>query len=99
VANESPAFKADLRPGDFLVQVQDELVLFLSHQQIEAEFRQMEALELVLQIERGQLEPMTNNSSDNQMTVLKKIQKNEDKITIVLDKDRGIYHCCSSNNK
>ena len=51
-------------------------------------------LELDLEIERGQLDPMVQSNQESKKNTnfaKKKNHENEDKFTIVLDKERGIY--------
>ena len=88
----SPAWVSGLRPGDFLVKYQDDLAIFQSHQDIETNLKQIKDLSMQLEIERGQLEPMVPQASNN-VSFEKKSKKNVDeaKFTIVLDKERGIY--------
>ena len=85
-----------MRPGDFLVKIQDDLVIFLSQQDISQKLKSFSDLELELEIERGTVQPMTFKDASNIDIVpvkLEKESKNEEKkFTIILDKDRGIYH-------
>ena len=90
VAKDSPASQAGLRQGDFLVKCADELVIFMSHQEIESKLKQMSELQLDIEIERGQLEPMRGPEIDH-VTMKKNQESSEDKFTIVLDRERGIY--------
>lgn len=71
-----------------MVKFNDELVLFMSHHDIERKLDQLKSLDLELEIERGQVEPMRVEQYEQPIQ-----RKNEDEIfTIVLDKQRGIYH-------
>ena len=89
VAPDSPAFHAGLEKGDFLVSFQDDLVLFMSRQDIEDKMKSLQGLHLHLKIERGHVEPMVNPVEKGPS---QKISRNpEDVVTIVLDKERGIY--------
>ena len=98
ITEKSPADLSGLRPGDFLVKIQDDLVIFLSQQDISQKLKSFSDLELELEIERGAVEPMTFKDASNIDILpvkLEKESKNEEeekKFTIILDKDRGIYH-------
>ena len=50
-------------------------------------------LELSLQIERGRIDPMTNGFPTDltEPTERKKSGRSEEKVTIILDKERGIF--------
>lgn len=90
VTASSPASNAGLQPGDFLVKYDDELVLFMSAQDIETKLKQNSpGLSLNLEIERGQVEPMVAVDHDFQEPTK---ANQEDVFTIVLDKNKGIYH-------
>lgn len=97
VRPNSPAFHAGLEKGDFLVTFEDDLVLFLSWQDIEAKMKALQSQHLHLKIERGDVKPMVNPEEEEflRQTNSKKLPKNsneeEEVVTIVLDKDRGIY--------
>ena len=94
VRPNSPAFHAGLEKGDFLVTFEDDLVLFLSWQDIEAKMKALQSQHLHLKIERGDVKPMVNPEEFLRQTNSKKLPKNsneEEVVTIVLDKDRGIY--------
>ena len=57
-----------MRPGDFLVKIQDDLIIFLSQQDISKKLKSFRDLELELEIERGAVEPMTFKDSDGSVT-------------------------------
>lgn len=90
VTANGPAFLAGLQIGDFLVKFEDELVLFMSHQDIEDKLKHdyCKGLTLNLEVERGQVEPMQVNNDG----LDKPVHREEDVFTIVLDKNKGIYH-------
>ena len=91
VTSNGPAEQCGLKKGDFLVQFQDDLAIFLSHQDIMDKLNSCHELQLGLEIERGSVQPMTlENEVEN---TPKKVKKQEEKFTIILDKQRGIYHC------
>lgn len=91
----SPAFHAGLEKGDFLVTFEDDLVLFMSWQDVEAKMKALQSQHLHLKIERGDVKPMVNPEEEEflrRQTQTNRKKLNEDGVvTIVLDKDRGIY--------
>ena len=90
----SPAFHAGLEKGDFLVTFEDDLVLFMSWQDVEAKMKALQSQHLHLKIERGDVKPMVNPDEEEflrRQTQTNRKKLNEDVVTIVLDKDRGIY--------
>ena len=123
VTQNSPAWTSGLQAGDYLVQFQEELVIFLAHTDIEQKLKQSQDLQLgnlnyqmetitnndvffkpsplfsELVIERGQLAPMVANSPSQAeiwqarpFATGPKAEKRCDTFTIVLDKEKGIYH-------
>ena len=91
MTSNSPADQGGLKKGDFLVKFQDDLAIFLSHQDIMDKLKSCRELQLALEIERGSIQPMTlENEIEN---TPKKSLRSEEKFTIILDKQRGIYHC------
>ena len=91
MVQNSPANYAGLQKGDFLVSFEEDLVLFMSCQDIEAKLKTIKSLNLHLKIERGYVEPMVNPVDLEPKLKPTKILQPEEVVTIVLDKDRGIY--------
>ena len=58
MVQNSAAYQAGLLKGDFLVSFEEELVLFMSCQDIESKLKSIKGLNLHLKIERGYVEPM-----------------------------------------
>ena len=73
------------------MKFQDDLAIFLSHQDIVEKLKSCHDLQLGLEIERGSIQPMT--LEDEFENTSKNVEKPEEKFTIILDKQRGIYHC------
>ena len=91
VLPNSVAHQAGLQKGDFLVSFEEELVLFMSCQDIEAKLKTMKGLKLHLKIERGHVEPMVHPAEVSPKMKPNKIIPSDEVVTIVLDKNRGIY--------
>ena len=88
ITEKTPADESGMRPGDFLFKFQDDLVIFLSQDDILNKLKTYNGLELELEIERGTIQPMTYKNTETHM---ERNIREEDKFTIILDKQRGIY--------
>jgi len=109
VRPNSPAWRVreHIRKGDMLVQIQDQLVLFMSRAEVEellgitgCHSQTSDCLELKLQIERGVLDPSEDFDQHyafpSENKPIKSFNASE-KVTIVLDPNKGIYSLEETN--
>merc|ERR1712126_201118 len=85
----SPASNAGIKIGDSLVQVGDDLVLFMNLSQVN-NLLLKEQLQISLTIERGNIAPLTTDEIDAEKMNNAPIPS-ADMVTIVIDKNKGIW--------